>query len=158
MSPAACTAACTEIDFAGLTIMWFSFGWMKFSENKKLLLVSFEPWMFSRRNYDRINLSIKYKLDQTKITKYDGCLYSNIIFITCLRCEKLHLPPPLFRVYFYQTTFFTRMIVLLIVFFAVGFCQTTTNSVVGFFEPDPPFECPWDTKTYRYAISSDPTF
>ena len=111
---------------------------------KQWLLVSFELWTFSRQT---INLSIKDTLTKQELWNVT-VVYSNIIFITCLRISKIEMwkiasvSPPLFRVYFYQTSFFTRMIFLLLVFFAEGFCQTSTNSVVGFFEPEPPYECP----------------
>ena len=75
--------------------------------------------------------------------KDDGCLYSNIIFITCLRCEKLRLFPLHYSEFiFIKRVFFARMILLLITFFIVGFGQTTDNAMVHFFEPDPPYECP----------------
>ena len=46
----------------------------------------------------------KRYLGRKKIIKHDCCLYSNFIFITCLRCEKLRLFP-FHWVYFYQASF-----------------------------------------------------
>ena len=77
-------------------------------------------------------------------------MYSNTSFEACLICEKLHLLTFHNSEYiFIKKNYFTRMILLLIIFLTDGFCETVESAIdhvpwpmENLDEIDPPYECP----------------